>query len=90
MTQDERIRKLAEDNELTLRKAKAVYEDVFAIIGSELEKGENYRVIGFGTFELRDRAARKGRNPQTGEEIDIPAQRTVGFKPSKAVKEAVN
>ena len=58
-------------------------------IEETLASGDKVQVIGFGTFEVRDRAARKGRNPQTGEEIQIPASKVPGFKAGKALKEAV-
>ncbi|HBQ43087.1 MAG TPA: DNA-binding protein, partial [Lactobacillus acetotolerans] len=54
-----------------------------------LSKGDKVQLIGFGTFEVRHRAARKGRNPQTGAEIQIPASEVPAFKPGKALKEAV-
>jgi len=54
-----------------------------------LSKGETVQLIGFGNFEVRERAARKGRNPQTGEEIDIAATKTPAFKAGKQLKESV-
>ena len=54
-----------------------------------LAEGERVQVIGFGTFEVRERAARKGRNPQTGKEIDIAASKVPAFKAGKALKDAV-
>ena len=54
-----------------------------------LANGEKVQLIGFGNFEVRERAARKGRNPQTGEEIEIPASKVPAFKPGKALKDAV-
>jgi DNA-binding protein HU-beta len=59
-------------------------------ITDALKAGEKVAVTGFGTFEVRDRAARTARNPQTGEEIDVPAQRAPAFKAGKALKDAVN
>ena len=53
-------------------------------------KGDDVAMIGFGTFGLKERAARKGRNPQTGQEIDIPAAKLPNFKAGKQLKEAVN
>lgn len=62
---------------------------IFDEIGDCLAKGEKVRISGFGTFEVRERAARKGRNPQTGEEIDIPASKVPVFKAAKALKDLV-
>ncbi len=63
-----------------------VHDAVFETIGKALEVDGRFAVPGFGTFEVKSRAARKGRNPKTGEEIDIPASKTVGFKPAAALK----
>ena len=60
------------------------------VIKNELAKGEKVALIGFGTFEVRERAARKGRNPQTGAEIEIAAAKAPAFKAGKDFKEAVN
>lgn len=60
-----------------------------AITGS-LKKGENVTIVGFGTFSVRSRAARTGRNPRTGEEIQIKASKVPGFKAGKALKDAIN
>ncbi|MCT7694061.1 MAG: HU family DNA-binding protein, partial [Lactobacillus iners] len=62
---------------------------VFNFVKETLSKDEKVQLIGFGTFEVRERAARKGRNPQTGAEIEIPASKVPAFKPGKALKEAV-
>ncbi|NNC54150.1 MAG: HU family DNA-binding protein, partial [Pseudomonadales bacterium] len=59
-------------------------------ITSALVRDENVSLIGFGTFSQRQRKARKGKNPQTGAEIDIPASSSVGFKPGKSLKDSVN
>ena len=60
------------------------------VIKNELAKGEKVALVGFGTFEVRERAARKGRNPQTGAEIEIAAAKAPAFKAGKDFKEAVN
>jgi len=65
-------------------------DDVFELIADGLSRGEKIDLRGFGTFSVRDSAARTGRNPQTGEPISIPARRTPGFKPGKELKERVN
>ena len=65
----------------------------YAILNNEIQeflaKDEKVQLIGFGNFEVRERAARKGRNPQTGEEIEIAASKIPAFKPGKALKDAV-
>jgi len=59
-------------------------------VEESLKAGEKVQLIGFGTFEVRERQARKGRNPQTGDEIDIPAARVPAFKAGKTLKEALS
>jgi len=63
---------------------------VFATIEEALAKGDKVQLVGFGTFEVRERAARTGRNPQTGEEIQIAASRVPAFRAGKALKDSVN
>lgn len=65
-------------------------DEVFDLIADGLAKGEKIDLRGFGTFSVRESAARTGRNPQTGEPISIPARRVPGFKPGKELKEKVN
>jgi integration host factor beta subunit len=65
-------------------------EDVFELMADALARGEKIDLRGFGTFSVRDSAARTGRNPQTGEPISIPARRVPGFKPGKELKDRVN
>ncbi|GLB46887.1 transcriptional regulator [Philodulcilactobacillus myokoensis] len=74
---------------LTKKDATAAVNTVFDSIQSKLASGEKVQLIGFGSFEVRHRAARKGRNPQTGAEIQIPASKVPAFKPGKALKDAV-
>ena len=59
-------------------------------VGKALKKGDKVQLVGFGTFEVSKRAARKGKNPQTGEEIKIPASKAPKFKAGKALKDIVN
>ena len=70
--------------------AKEAVDGVFEAIGEALANGEEVRLAGFGTFAARSRAARTGRNPQTGEVLSIPASKTPSFKAGKALKDAVN
>ncbi|WP_225047286.1 MULTISPECIES: HU family DNA-binding protein [Lacticaseibacillus] len=74
---------------LTKKDATAAVDAVFSSIQDALAKGDKVQLIGFGNFEVRERAARKGRNPQTGAEIEIPASKVPAFKPGKALKDAV-
>ena len=83
------VEKVAEKTNLTKKDVTAAVEALFETIEETLASGDKVQVIGFGTFVVRDRAARKGRNPQTGEEIQIPASKVPGFKAGKALKEAV-
>ena len=78
------IAKVAEATELTKKDSAAAVDAVFAAVS-----GEKVQLIGFGNFEVRERAARKGRNPQTGKEIKIAASKVPAFKAGKALKEAV-
>lgn len=83
------VERVAEKTNLTKKDVTATVEALFETIMETLAEGEKVQVIGFGTFEVRDRAARKGRNPQTGEEIHIEATKVPGFKAGKALKEIV-
>ena len=90
MTQQEILNKLAEKAGVTKTQAKECFDQLFAIFSDELEKGEKVRVHNFGTFSVTKRQARKGRNPQTGQEITIPAQKVVKFNPSTTLKKQVD
>ena len=73
----------------TLAQAEAAYEKLFAIIGAALKKGDTVSIAGFGGFKVVNRKARKGRNPRTGKEIQIPASKAVKFTTGKAFKESL-
>lgn len=83
------INNVAEKTGLTKKDATAAVEALFETVSETLAEGDRVQVIGFGTFEVRNRASRKGRNPQTGEEIEIPATKVPAFKAGKALKDAV-
>mgnify|MGYP005664480035 CR=1 FL=1 len=87
--QKELIDVISEDTSISKVGAKKVYETILSFIISVLAKGENYTIPGFGTFRLKIREAHTGRNPTTGEPIEVPEKVAVSFKPSKAFKEAV-
>ena len=72
------------------RDAEVTLKAVVEAITESLVKGEKIQLIGFGSFEVRKRAARKGRNPQTNEEMKIPASKVPAFKAGQALKDAVN
>ena len=90
MNKTELIAAVAEKTALTKAASGKAVDAVVAAITEELKKGEKVTLIGFGTFETRNRAARTGRNPQTGKEIKIKASKAPAFKAGKALKEAVN
>ena len=83
------IAKAAETAELSKKQAALVVNTVFDTISESLSNGEKVQIIGFGSFDVRERAERKGRNPQTGAELVIPASKVPGFKAGKALKEVV-
>ena len=85
----ELIESVASATGLTKKDATAAVDAVFGSIQDSLSKGDKVQLIGFGDFEVRERAARKGRNPQTGKEIEIAASKVPAFKAGKALKEAV-
>lgn len=85
----ELIAKVAESADLTKKDAEKAVNAVFASVSEFLAKGEKVQLIGFGTFETRERAARDGRNPQTGDSIKIAATTVPAFKAGKALKDAV-
>ena len=90
MNKSELVASVADAAELTKKDAEKAVNAVFASVQKALVEGEKVQVIGFGTFEVRERAARKGRNPQSGETIEIPASKNPVFKAGKALKDAVN
>ena len=90
MTQAEIISAVAEKAGTTIKDTKAVVTSLLSTVANELAMGNKVMLNGFGGFEVRERAARTGRNPKTGEAIEIAASKNVGFKAAKALKEAVN
>ncbi|NLN16299.1 MAG: HU family DNA-binding protein [Firmicutes bacterium] len=89
MNKSDLVAMVAEKANLTKKVASQAVEATLASIGDALANGEKVTLVGFGTFEVRHRAARKGVNPATGEPIDIPACKVPAFKAGKALKEAV-
>jgi len=81
---------LADNLGVSRKKAEVAYEALVEAIRDELAKGEKVALAGLGVFEVRNRVARNGRNPRTGEEITVPSQKTPAFRAGKLLKEAVN
>lgn len=89
MTKTDLINAVAEKAKLSKKDADKAVAAVFAAISESLVAGDKVQLVGFGTFEVRDRAAREGKNPATGEKIQIAATKVPAFKAGKALKEAV-
>ncbi|MDX2367122.1 MAG: HU family DNA-binding protein [Colwellia sp.] len=90
MNKGQLVDKIAESADITKASAGRALDSLIAAITSELADGGDVALVGYGTFKVSDRAARKGRNPQTGAEIQIAAAKIPGFKAGKALKDAVN
>lgn len=83
------INHVVEETSMTKKDAEAAVNAVFGGIQSFLEKRDTVKILGFGAFEVRDRASRQGRNPQTGEDLQIPATTIPAFKAGKGLKDAI-
>ena len=90
MTKAELVEDVAQAAELTKKDAERLVEIVFESIIETLNQGEKIELRGFGSFRVRERGARRGRNPKTGDPVDIPAKRVPYFKPGKEMKELIN
>jgi integration host factor subunit beta len=90
MTKAELVEDVAEAAELTKKDAERLVEIVFESIIETLNQGEKIELRGFGSFRVRERGARRGRNPKTGDPVSIPAKRVPYFKPGKELKELIN
>ena len=90
MNKSELIDAISESAELTKAEAGRAVDAVVSVISKALKNGDSVTLVGFGTFEVRKRGARTGRNPRTGEEIKIAASKNPAFKAGKALKDAVN
>src|SRR5699024_2148273 len=89
MNKTELVDAVADKSELSKKDAAKAVDAVFDSVMDSLQGGDKVQIIGFGNFEVRERSARKGRNPQTGEEIQIPASKVPAFKAGKALRDAV-
>ena len=90
MNKAELIDAVAASTDLSKADATRAVESTLSAISGTLAKGDSVALVGFGTFAVKQRAARMGRNPKTGAEIHIPASKVLGFKAGKALKESVN
>ncbi|MDO5561094.1 MAG: HU family DNA-binding protein [Oscillospiraceae bacterium] len=90
MTKAELINVIAEKGEYSKKDADKALSTVLSAITDSLEKGEKVQLIGFGTFEVRERAAKESKNPRTGDTIMVPAKKAPAFKAGKALKDVVN
>ncbi len=90
MNKSDLIAAIAEHSNLTKADAGRAVDGIIKSIETALVSGESVTLVGFGSFEVKERAERKGRNPQTGEEITIAAARLPSFKAGKSLKDAVN
>jgi integration host factor subunit alpha len=90
MTKADIFEKVSDKLGLTKKESAEMVEAVFSLLKSTLETGEKLKIAGFGNFEVKQKADRRGRNPQTGETITIEARRILTFKPSPVLKAAIN
>ncbi len=90
MNKTEFIAAVAESAEISKKDAEKAVKAFADVVANEIKKGEKVQLVGFGTFEVSERAAREGRNPQTGETMTIAASKSVKFKAGKALKDSLN
>jgi len=90
MNKGELIDAIARDAGISRSQAQAALDSVVSNVTSALKGGQKVTVVGFGTFSVSERAARDGRNPQTGKPIKIPSRKVAKFTPGKALKDAIN
>ena len=90
MNKTELVAAMAQEAELSKKDAEKALKAFTDVVAEELKKGEKIQLVGFGTFEVSERAARTGRNPQSGKEMKIPASKAPKFKAGKALKDMIN
>ena len=90
MNKTELVAAIAANAELSKKDSEKALKAFIDVVTEELKKGEKIQLVGFGTFEVSERAERTGRNPQSGAEMTIPASKAPKFKAGKALKDAVN
>jgi DNA-binding protein HU-beta len=89
MNKSDLITAVSDNTGLTKKDIEKAYTAIFNTITDALKSGDKVQIIGFGTFEVRDRAARVGKNPATGEKLEIPAAKYPAFKAGKGLKDAI-
>ncbi len=90
MNKTELVAAIADQAEISKKDAEKALKAFTDVVGEQLKKGDKIQLVGFGTFEVSERAAREGRNPQTGEVMPIAASKAPKFKAGKALKDLVN
>jgi len=90
MNKDNLIKKLSEEMKIQAREAKVIVDNIFDVMKESMEKGERIEIRGFGSFVMRQYRGYKGRNPKTGEIVDVPPKRLPYFKVGKELKDLVN
>jgi integration host factor subunit alpha len=90
MTKADIVEKVFTSTRFSKKESIGIVEQVFEILKSTIESGETIKITGFGNFVVREKADRRGRNPQTGEEIVIGSRKVLTFKPGQVLKERVN
>ena len=90
MNKAELVAAMSDKAQLSKKDAEAALKAFTDVVAEELKKGEKLQLVGFGTFEVAERAARTGRNPQTGAEMKIAASKAPKFKAGKALKDSIN
>jgi integration host factor subunit beta len=90
MTKAELVDEVSRVSDLTKKHSEVIVETVFRSIIAALQRGEKIELRGFGSFRLRQREPRKGRNPKTGDKVDVPPKKVPYFKPGKELKELIN
>ncbi|KXK00010.1 MAG: nucleoid DNA-binding protein [Acidobacteria bacterium OLB17] len=90
MTKADLVERVAVEAEMTKKDAEQLVEIIFDSITASLNRGEKIELRGFGSFRVRERNSRQGRNPKTGATVNIPAKRVAYFKPGKELKELIN
>ena len=90
MTKADLVEKIYLKADFTKKESAEIVECVFDLVKSTLESGEKIKLAGFGNFEVKEKAIRRGRNPQTGKPMEISARRVLTFKPSQALRQSIN
>jgi integration host factor subunit beta len=90
MTRNDLVAIIAEAGDMTARDAQGVFESILDGMAESLARGEKVELRGFGSFRIRERGPRTGRNPKTGESVEVPAKRIPHFKPGKELRDRVN